>query len=441
MMRETRRTKLGQVSKRTGPLCRPMRTTTLRTALCLLGLLAQPEAANAAYGSGSPGGGRRKPPAGSSSVPAAAENAPLSLEGAGLNPADELQVTYATEGRCIEEWFARECADATALGFDTETRPSYQKGQVYPTATLQLATADAILVVHLLHLDAMPAVLVDALSSEATLKIGVGVDDDAIDLWLHHGLEVYGRLDLTHAAVAKETASKEKSLGGLCEEMLGVKLEKRRALQLTNWAKRGLTQAEVRYAALDAWAGRAIHDAILTRRQAERSRSELIGPSERSCAELYAWRRVRQKAKLAFSELDYELSQAGSLPHATEGQRQADEVRKVLNKARRDVRKMFAVDASVAADFRGGKAAPAPAANEGSSAESVSRPVAKPVAKASARPSQEATPTREVRLEAARERDRAEEEAREAARVEREEAKAERKRLRKLEAEGGEEGL
>ena len=202
------------------PAC-SMRTTTRRSVLCLLVVLAQPKAATASYGRGTPGRRRQSPAAASSSAPAAAENAPLPLspnlpnEGGGFNPAGELQVTYATEGRCIEEWFARECGSGAAvLGFDTETRPSYQKGQVYPTATLQIATASAVLVVHLLHLDAMPAVLVDALASEATLKIGVGVDEDAIDLWLHHGLEVNGRLDLTHAAVASETASDVKSLGG-----------------------------------------------------------------------------------------------------------------------------------------------------------------------------------------------------------------------------------
>lgn len=81
----------------------------------------------------------------------------------------------------------RECDEEATLGFDTETRPAFRKGEVHPPATLQLSTATATLVVPLLHLDAPPALLLDTLASTHIAKVGVGIDDDAIELWLHHG--------------------------------------------------------------------------------------------------------------------------------------------------------------------------------------------------------------------------------------------------------------
>ena len=161
--------------------------------------------------------GRRPTP--KSSAPLAEENGMLAIS----SPAD-IQITYATRAECIVDWFACECNDdQLALGFDTETRPSFRKGEVHPPATVQLSTATAVLVVHLLHLDAIPPVLVDILASSATLKVGVGVDDDVIELWLHHGLEVNGRLDLAHRPAATRSATKAKSLKGLAEELIGVR--------------------------------------------------------------------------------------------------------------------------------------------------------------------------------------------------------------------------
>ena len=52
-------------------------------------------------------------------------------------------------------------------------------------------------------------------------------------------------------------AGKEKSLRGLTEELLNIRLDKSKTLTLTDWSRRQLSIAELQYAALDAWAGRA----------------------------------------------------------------------------------------------------------------------------------------------------------------------------------------
>lgn len=317
---------------------------------------------------------RRRSPPSSSSHPAAPHDTALALPSLSWGGADNYQsvvATYATTAACIEDWLVRECDDATALGFDTETKPSFKKGVVHPPATVQLSTPTATLVVPLLHLDTVPPVLLDTLASTYILKVGVGVDDDAIDLWLHHSFEVNARLDLTRLGAGGQTAS----LRGLAAEFLGVQLNKSNKLTLTDWSRKGLSVAELEYAALDAWAGRAIHDELVVRRRGGRSQQQspqassaaedgadagewrprslgveenlgdLVSSSEQSCAELYAYRRVRQAVKRTLLSLDEEI--AGGLPYArapnsAQSKRRAADVRRAVSRARRDAAAVLA---------------------------------------------------------------------------------------------------
>ena len=165
----------------------------MRPHLLQLALLL-PSVATAAALAGPPQSRRRQPPPKPSAAdasPAAAENAVLQVE-----LPTPLRITYATESSCVESWL---CArrHEPAFGFDTETRPAFRKGEVFAPATLQLSTATDCLVVHLAHLEApFPAALVEVLASPDALMCGLGIDDDAIELWLHHGLEVFGRVEL-----------------------------------------------------------------------------------------------------------------------------------------------------------------------------------------------------------------------------------------------------
>ena len=63
------------------------------------------------------------------------------------------------------------------LGFDTETRPSFKKGQIHPVALLQLSTSDEAFLFRVNHIGISPG-LVKVLSSPAILKIGAAIHDD-----------------------------------------------------------------------------------------------------------------------------------------------------------------------------------------------------------------------------------------------------------------------
>src|SRR5512140_1029889 len=81
------------------------------------------------------------------------------------------------------------------LGFDTETRPAFQRGQSYLPALLQLATAEAVWLVHLRRLE-YPNPLWGLLEDASILKVGVSLDYDVKQLQLLHPFEPAGFVDL-----------------------------------------------------------------------------------------------------------------------------------------------------------------------------------------------------------------------------------------------------
>ncbi|KAJ1456888.1 ribonuclease H-like domain-containing protein [Pelagophyceae sp. CCMP2097] len=300
---------------------------------------------------GPPGASRRGPPAapGKPVGPVVAANSAVTMYSPSAAPV-AVEVTYATAPACVEAWLAehveaRLSAHGSAvLGFDTETRPSFRKGQVFSPATLQLSTDTHCLVLHLQHCVAVPQALADALADPNILLVGVAVDDDAIEMWLHHGLAVNGRIDLGQGCAVSLSAAQ--SLRGLSEEILGVSLDKSSSLTLTNWAKPALTLRELEYCALDAWAGRALYDAIAA------AGGPPVVAVEKPCAELYAARRVRGMLRREFAALDAEFATLG-LPRsiifaAEDRDDEVKAVRRGVERARKKVNnivKRSAVDA------------------------------------------------------------------------------------------------
>lgn len=64
-----------------------------------------------------------------------------------------------------------------ALGFDTETRPSFKKGQNFKVALMQISTEDTCFLFRLNRIG-IPQSLKDLLTNESVLKIGLSLKDD-----------------------------------------------------------------------------------------------------------------------------------------------------------------------------------------------------------------------------------------------------------------------
>jgi ribonuclease D len=143
-----------------------------------------------------------------------------------------------------------ELGSVKELGFDTETRPSFQKGEIYQVALLQLSTATDAYLVRLRGIsDFSPIQRI--FENKETLKVGLAIGHDLKQLQKIFKFTPQNFIELQ--TVAKAKGLKAMGLKSLTEEVLQSRLSKRR--KLTNWEAKSLTDEQLLYAATDAWIG------------------------------------------------------------------------------------------------------------------------------------------------------------------------------------------
>lgn len=135
------------------------------------------------------------------------------------------------------------------LGIDTETRPSFRKGQVNKVALLQVSTDDTCFLFRLNRMGLPPAVI-ELLEDPSTLKVGLSLRDDVASLHRRGNFEPQSFVELQDAV--RGIGIEDKSLQKLYANFFGQKISK--GQQLTNWEADALTENQQRYAATDAWA-------------------------------------------------------------------------------------------------------------------------------------------------------------------------------------------
>lgn len=161
--------------------------------------------------------------------------------------------------RTREEIYAA-CQDLQkekVLGFDTETRPTFQKGQHYKPSLVQLAGEKNIYLFQLKRMETLIP-LFDLLESPAILKTGVALKRDHEELLHWISFSPAGFLDL--APIASTLGYDKTGLRNLCGLLLGFRISKK--AQVTNWSRKELTAEQIRYAATDAWISREIYFAL-----------------------------------------------------------------------------------------------------------------------------------------------------------------------------------
>jgi RNA polymerase sigma factor for flagellar operon FliA len=141
-----------------------------------------------------------------------------------------------------------------AVGFDTESKPTFQKGEESTGPHLvQLATDD---VAYLFQVG-RPAVAAAALfavrsvlESATILKVGFGLGDDLRRLRGRFGIEPANVLDLSTALRRGE----RNTLGAktAVARYFGQRLQKSKRITTTNWALPTLSEKQILYAADDA---------------------------------------------------------------------------------------------------------------------------------------------------------------------------------------------
>jgi ribonuclease D len=148
----------------------------------------------------------------------------------------------------------RDLAGETILGFDTETRPAYHKGESYLPSLLQLAGENEVFLFQLKHLG-LPEPLREILADPKVVKAGVSLAYDLQELHKLAQFKPAGFVDL--GTLAKKAEIKNHGLRGLAAVLLCFRIAK--GAQTSNWARDILDPVQIRYAATDAWVGRELY--------------------------------------------------------------------------------------------------------------------------------------------------------------------------------------
>ena len=148
----------------------------------------------------------------------------------------------------------RALAEETILGFDTEPRPAYHKGESYLPSLLQLAGENEVFLFQLKHLG-LPEPLREILANSKVVKAGVALAYDLQELHKLARFRPAGFVDL--GSLAEEAEIKNHGLRGLAAVLLGFRIAK--GAQTSNWARDVLDPIQIRYAATDAWVGRELY--------------------------------------------------------------------------------------------------------------------------------------------------------------------------------------
>ncbi len=141
------------------------------------------------------------------------------------------------------------------VGFDTETKPCFRRGERHNVALLQLSThTDAFL--FRLNKTGIPLPLKHFLEDTHSIKVGLSTTDDFHQLARVSDLHPGGFIELQQ--MVKQYSITDMSLQKIFAILFHQKISK--GQQLSNWEAPQLSEAQQRYAAIDAWACLCIYE-------------------------------------------------------------------------------------------------------------------------------------------------------------------------------------
>ena len=148
------------------------------------------------------------------------------------------------------------------LGFDTESKPVFQRGVSNDGPHLAQFAAGNWAWLIPLHVDGAIDTLARVIGSTTTRKVGFGLDSDLTLLRRRLGREPQAvhDLDSDFRGFGYRGALGLKSAVAV---VLGQRFTKSKRIGTSNWANRALTPEQMRYAANDAWGAYCIHQALL----------------------------------------------------------------------------------------------------------------------------------------------------------------------------------
>lgn len=152
-----------------------------------------------------------------------------------------------TEGE-VEKAVAYLQSQAT-LGIDSETRPSFTKGQSFKVALLQISSEECCFLFRL-NMTGLTQPLIDLLENPKVTKVGLSLKDDFLMLHKRAPFNQQGFVELQD--YVRPFGIQDKSLQKIYGILFGEKISK--SQRLSNWEADVLNDKQKLYAATDAWA-------------------------------------------------------------------------------------------------------------------------------------------------------------------------------------------
>jgi ribonuclease D len=156
----------------------------------------------------------------------------------------------------------KELSASMVWGFDTESKPTFFKDQLSDGPhVVQLSTQHKAWVFQL-HQPDCQAVVAELLALPGVTKAGFGLGDDRKRILSKLGVDVVGMLDLNNVFHARGYR-KDMGVKGAVAVLFNQRFIKSKKAATSNWAQPVLSQAQVVYAANDAYAALRVSQALL----------------------------------------------------------------------------------------------------------------------------------------------------------------------------------
>ncbi len=155
----------------------------------------------------------------------------------------------------------KDLAGETVLGFDTESKPTFLKNEASDGPHIvQLSTLDRAWIFQLTDAECRRAVGV-LLESPNIIKAGFGLGDDRRRIIHKLGVDLQGVLEL-NTVFHGRGYRKDMGVRGAVAVLFNKRFIKSKKASTSNWANEKLTEAQLVYAANDAYAALRVYKAL-----------------------------------------------------------------------------------------------------------------------------------------------------------------------------------
>ncbi|XP_039134043.1 Werner Syndrome-like exonuclease [Dioscorea cayenensis subsp. rotundata] len=173
--------------------------------------------------------------------------------------------------------------EPVSLGFDIEWKPAFGRGETQNKAAVMQICMDSThcYVMHIIHTGIPP--ILKSLLEDTFIYQGVCVANDATKIWRDYNVRVECLQDLSVLANLKlGGAPRNWSLSSLTETLTCKELEKPKKIRLGNWQTNILSQAQLQYAATDAYVSWYLYQVLrsFSNTKAETNSSENMNNAE-----------------------------------------------------------------------------------------------------------------------------------------------------------------